>query len=637
MATCEISTVITEQNEEAENPCTADHDSRTGRNILFLPVELLVYIVSFLTEIRDRVKLRYVSRKLRSISETSSLWRRLVWPYYDRLEERCLCNVLKACGKHVIHLSFPNHVTPSKLVKFLKYCNNVTHLSLSEQTTLSLEQLTKALQHMKHLSALKIRLGVSISRLLQVTSSLKDLTIYIRRHETDDWFLHILHEWVVTDNAPKNLSVIAFEYQNSLLSSLLHDWSRWNADVPVNRTACLRLYNYNSINLPMNLSHSLPVFQLQYGQLASSPLVKASKFGLLGLQDDLLLLTDCTYGSKTVHKAKIVSLSAGGLLNDNITDLSFVTHFDVGHYKQKLYSGHLEQLAIAFPNLIWLNLRKNSNCLKSLQGLEVISRCCQNLQGLNLLYVPLKNVESQIKLWDILSSMKLTQLAVELCILKPKVKRNTDKLIRRFQKCWNLQAIEACGDFCPYCGDCDDDRPFLLFHFPSLTYCRLSSEQPQSAQEIIVMCQGLKVFRCGCIQYLSLSSAYNWSLEQLSIASEYTDLDDTFMDTVSAHGGLVHVVLSINSVPSEGVTALIENSHKLITCNIFAYSEVYDSEGMKVNLKVLKATLKAKYPNRKLFTCGSLRLVQESSKYIGYVEEFLENTDLVRLNGDTVN
>ena len=601
-----------------------------SRNISSLPVEILVYIVSFLTDIRDKVKLRYVSRRLRSISETPSLWRKFVWPYYDRLEERCLCNLLKACGKHVVQLSFPHHVMPSKLVKFLQYCGNVTHLSLSQETRLTLEQLTKILQHMKCLSVLKIRLSVGIMSLLQLTSNvnsnIEDLTIYVRGHNPSDWYLHILHEWVLNYKAPRNLNVIAFEYYDSLLLNLMHAWSQWNAELPAGRTACLRLCMYESIYLPLNLAHSLPVLQLQYGHKACLPLVKPSKFGLLGLRDDLLLLTDYSYKSKTVYKVKLVSFPIKDSLNSSVTDLTFVTYFDVGSTERYIHSGHLEQLALACPNLVWLNLRNNTQCLQSLHGLVVISRCCQKLQGLNLLYVPLKNIENQIKLWDILSSMKLTQLAVELCTLKPLRKHDTSKLISRFQQCSSLQALETYS-FCMDCGYMDDERPFLLSHFPSLENCRLSSEQPHCAQEIIATCQGLKFFKCNCIQYLILSSVYNWSLEQLCIGSEDTDLDDTFLDTVSAHGGLVHVVLSINSVPREAIVALVENSHKLLTCNIFTVTQVYDSEGMKVNLKGLKATLKAKFSHRKLFTCGNLRLVQENRTYIHYLDEFFEDSD----------
>ena len=608
-----------------------------NRNLLSLPVELLVYIVSFLTEVRDKVKLRYVSRRVKSISETPSLWRKFVWRYYDRLEERCLCNLFKACGQHIAELSFPNHVMPSKLVK-LQYCGDMRHLSLSKDTRLNIEQMTKVLQHMEHLSVLKIRLSVRISSLFQLTKNVEDLTIYVRRHNPDDWYLYILREWVVNDNAPKNLSVVAYYYNDSLLLNLLQFWSQWNTDMPVSRdTACLRLYMYDSINSPMKLSHPLPFFQLQYGGTAHLPLVKASKFGLLGLRDDLLLLTNCTTGSNMVNKAKIVSFSVRNSLSDSITDLSFITHFDVGHIERQLYSGHLEQIAIACPNLIWLNLCDNSKCLQNLQGLDLISRSCQKLQALNLLFVQLRDIECQIKLWDILSSMKLTQLAMELCTLKPLVEHDTDKLIHRFRNCSSLLALEINGGFCLECGDFDDERPFLFAHFPSLKYCRLTSDQPQSAQEIITTCQGLKIFKCSNMDYFALSSPCNCTLEQLCIKSEETDLNDTFMDTVSAHGGLVHVVFAVNSVPSEGITALIENSHKLLTCNIITVDQVYNREGMRVNLKVLKAALKAKYSRRKLFTCGNLHLIQENKQYVQYaVEEFLEDTDLVRLNGDVV-
>ena len=614
-----------------------------NRNLLSLPVELLVYIVSFLTEVRDKVKLRYVSRRVKSISETPSLWRKFVWRYYDRLEERCLCNLLKACGPHIAELSFPNHVTPSKLVKLLQRCGDVRHLSLSKETKLSIEQITNILQHMEHLSVLKIRLSVTISSLLQLTKNVEHLTIYIRSHNPDDWYLHVLHEWVVNDNAPKNLSIVTIvryeyhvRYYDSLLLNLLQSWSEWNTEMPVSRKACLRLYTYDSIALPLNLSDPLPVFQLQYGETTCLPLVNASKFGLLGLRDDLLLLTDCPNGSKMVNKAKIVSFSVRNSLNDSITDLSFVTHFDVGYTERQLYSGHLEQIAIACPNLVWLNLFANAECLQNLQGLELISKCCEKLQALNLLCVPFQKIECQITFWDILSSMKLKELAIQLCTLKPQDEDDTDKLIHRFQNCLSLQSLETCGYCCMYCGEIEDDRPFLFAHFPSLSYCRLNSDQPQSAKEIITTCQGLKIFYCSSYNYLILSSACYCILEQLCIQSENTDLNDTIMDTVSAHGGLVHVVFAVGSVPSEGITALINNSHKLITFNIITADQVYDKEGMKVNLKALKAALKAKYSRRKLFMCGNLRLIQENITCVQNVEEFLENTDLVQLNGDTI-
>ena len=67
-------------------------------HLLCLPVELLVYIMNFLPTARDKVKLRYVSRTLRTVSETPVLWSEFVWPLLDRREERSVMSVLKACG-----------------------------------------------------------------------------------------------------------------------------------------------------------------------------------------------------------------------------------------------------------------------------------------------------------------------------------------------------------------------------------------------------------------------------------------------------------------------------------------------------------------------------------------------------------
>ena len=66
-----------------------------------LPIELLVYIFSLLPTSCDIIRLRYVSHKMRSISETSSLWGNFLWPWYDRREERSVNDVLKKCGSHI--------------------------------------------------------------------------------------------------------------------------------------------------------------------------------------------------------------------------------------------------------------------------------------------------------------------------------------------------------------------------------------------------------------------------------------------------------------------------------------------------------------------------------------------------------
>ena len=73
------------------------------------------------------------------------------------------------------------------------------------------------------------------------------------------------------------------------------------------------------------------------------------------------------------------------------------------------------------------------------------------------------------------------------------------------------------------------------------------------------------------------------------------------MSTISAHGGLVHVVLCVKSVTSEGVTVLVRNSPNLLTFHI-----CIDKLG-NIDKDNLEATLKEKL---KLLTMGSYELVQ---------------------------
>jgi len=87
------------------------------------------------------------------------------------------------------------------------------------------------------------------------------------------------------------------------------------------------------------------------------------------------------------------------------------------------------------------------------------------------------------------------------------------------------------------------------------------------------------------------------------------------MSSVSAHGGLVHVFLSVSSVSVVGISVLIENSPKLITFQ--NYSEICDKNGRTLvenELLQFELVLKQKYYHRKLFHAGGCRLF-----CIGYV------------------
>ena len=72
--------------------------------------------------------------------------------------------------------------------------------------------------------------------------------------------------------------------------------------------------------------------------------------------------------------------------------------------------------------------------------------------------------------------------------------------------------------------------------------------------------------RCASFSHLDLfllNVTHIYNLQRLHICSPHTDVPDDFMTSVSAHGGLVHVVLSVRSLTIEDIKSLLRNSPKL--------------------------------------------------------------------------
>jgi len=94
-----------------------------------------------------------------------------------------------------------------------------------------------------------------------------------------------------------------------------------------------KVYRYRKV--PMDLSLQLPSFQLQFGHSCTLPFVKPGKYGLLGLEDHLLLLTECNCDGIMLYKARAMLKNEFGTsiiedserLNNNINSLTFITHF----------------------------------------------------------------------------------------------------------------------------------------------------------------------------------------------------------------------------------------------------------------------------------------------------------------------
>ena len=430
-----------------------------------------------------------------------------------------------------------------------------------------------------------------------------------------------LQNWIAQGFNPPKLNFIVPEQQLMLKNDLLHSWEQWNSQVPPGHTAGLRIFHY--LKAPLNLFHDLPVFQLEYGETATLPFTKASSIGLLGLSKDLLLLTDCTYGSNTLHKAEVDKTSYDThniVCSDcNVDSFKSVTELDLSRCDVQSY--HLIEVALACPNLQRLNLRINQQCL-SVEGMQMIAKHCCKLRGLNLSGIPVTDIQFCLKIWEILSTMMLTYLCINILFFtRPLMEDDGYKkqLSTLFKQCITLQALEL------YCNCRTTRRDYELQHyFPSLRYCRLNlAQHPTCAQDILATCNNLSCFSCHCNvqQQLSLLSLCSSNLRQLCIVSQDNDIDDNFMSTVSAHGKLIHVFFKVNSMTGQGITTLVENSPDLLTFTVSARELMGFSLGSDLK------SLMAKFSHRKLFKFGMLNLLPLNID----PDYLLRNTDLLPL------
>ena len=616
-------------------------------NLLTLPTELLVYIFMFLPTARDKVKMKYVSRRLWSVIEAPSLWSEFVWPYYDSREECCVNNFFKLCGGYMKTVSFPDYVPPPlELVNMLDWCSNVVELSLPN-SNLDTEQLAKATEHMRRLQKLEVQWGKQLIPLLSIGTNLKVLTIRIKEKfrfscfKSDNHLELFLRDWINGGLTPPNVNIYCI--QTELEKSMLKGWLQWNHNSPPGHAGYMTLYN--NWKAPVNLFPNLPSFQLQFGKVATLPLLNPSKFGVVGLENDFLLLPgNCgnVTAAATTYKARLWKHHMNIELKSGVSSLNMITEFDFS-FSNLLQSNHLEQLAVVCPNLQRLNLQDHFSCLRSLQGLRTIANYCHSLQGLNLIGVQVTEVQNHIQLWEILSTMKLTHLAIELCIIIPFENDDLHKqnFIRLYQKCSHLRALQLKRDkivrVCPKCEDYDDKHCLLLSHFPSLTLCLLENMPFQSAATMhntVTSCKELK--------YLKYSMYYSehainlvpflGKLQQLLIDCSSFDIPDEFMHMVSVHSELVHVLLYVKSVTHEGITTLIMNSPKLLTFYVVVSSKEVVP---RINdAKAMELFYWKKFPNRKLFTAGMFRISQSRSYYGHRLFVFYSvklNTDIIPL------
>ena len=120
-----------------------------------LPTELLVKLMSYLPTC-DKVTMRYVSQRFKDVSETPSLWKEFVWPYYEPRHVLSVSSVLKVSGEHVRKIFFPAHVAATKILEMVHWCMKLQHVCLPEGCQLFLDDLRDMVQTLIHLQQLDV-------------------------------------------------------------------------------------------------------------------------------------------------------------------------------------------------------------------------------------------------------------------------------------------------------------------------------------------------------------------------------------------------------------------------------------------------------------------------------------------------
>ena len=632
---------------------TSSHSEAVIQNILVtLPVEVLVYIFSFLST-RDKVRIRCISKALRSISEVPSLWEDFVWSRYAPRDEKLLKHVLKTFGKYVKRIHFTDHIAPSKLEVMLKFCKNVIHLSLPSFYYGYLEKLEKIVHRMENVQILDILITVFstndifIRQCFALSNNLKEVTLHYCQQSPVGFCATIrqcLEEWGNNSYIPRKLNFFTGKCMIHTITSSLQSC------VPVLKNKALLKSSDSediaqvSIYLKTSTysSTAIPFVQLRVTNSSITlSVVKASKFGILGLPFDTLQITEGSYHGKKVQKA-LLTASDCQYIDTSVTNLAFVTYFDAS-ICAVLFPGHLEQLSIACPNLQRLNLTRNYDCLNNLQGLHSLADNCRSLQALSLLEIHACDCEySCIQLWEILCTMRLTELAIEICMINIYDRRKTKSVAKgaqvkrqqlndMFQRYSSLRILEVgIQHLRTYqtCYNPSDNDLLPLTDFPSITCYRLCNLPSNNCYHTLkrIFCQ--KYLRCLFLSktlsgILSLSlEGHCSSLQQVYIHSRDTVPTEAFIDGLCGHGGLEHVILCVKSLTAKSIETLIECSSNLVTFRVYLYSRAF----LKAQLKQLTTAIKRKFSKRKLFNGGNFD-VQVS--YRSATVEANQDTDLL--------
>ena len=502
-------------------------------NLINFPTELLIKIMFYLPS-RDRMMMRNVSQRFRNVAEIPLLWKEFTLYYHDM---GIMENLLKVIGEHVrkmymdtndIHLNLFESLSLFWLIGIVKAMPHLHHLELMlslkgfhplyNTRYHSEDDVSEWYGYIQDVIRLLYIIPVSVKKLDLVLSSPTDLEPVIKgiqkffnwRDSALPSIINIFGRFNITatDNSTYDKSYEVYLgrqgiqlRQDSMLpayaiGNLFKFWSTSAFNLSSFSSFEIRLYD--SVPRPLNLFPPVPVRNYKFGPAATPTLIQLPAYDIVGLKDNIFHFSEYIDDHGMVcHAVTLDHGDCGSLIEERhitcIPHLRTVSYIDISY--KNVNSNHLQELAVACPNLQQLHLQGNVNCLQDLQGLQAIVDKCKNIKSLNLAGIDVSWVESYLLMWDLLSSLKkLTLLTIDLCMISLYDSDDDDKqkLVTMCKSCHNLLALNVHLGH-QSCIECNSrNENFLISHFPSLTYCALWGIEYSSVEHAFTNCRHLK-------------------------------------------------------------------------------------------------------------------------------------------------
>ena len=589
-------------------------------SLLNLPDEILLFIISFLPS-RECLSVKSTCRRLQVIASDPSVWHTTAWQYRGPQDDKQLTQALKLSApqlsKCTLVMVTAYSCSPSKFLPILRRSSTITSLTIVG-CQFTCRQFDAILSSLPRIEEFKVQLSFTsksaVIDAVEVASHLKSLVIMMPYPVYYSPLDQILLAWAngtlfcppdigVQFSADiyhkKQLELIAeclcclilkkepslppTAISLSILSYLLLS--------PAPHTARLCIYNSPSAfsSLP-----EYPSLALEFGP-SKPPIMPVAQLDCIGLEEDEhLFLTGNELNSSDYLAVTFYKMPTPHRIPCAVSSIpSSLTRLFLDQCTS-LNSTSLEAIAEQCPDLIRLSLCGCSSSLMDLGGLAAVAAKCSKLKDLNLLQIHRRSVPCTGLLWEVVSRMHLTCLAVDACMLRPlpdadsrgsagnskRVSRVpipslrvTDQIRSSLRAMTSLTALEVncLRNECLFLSF----EVSLVSEVSCLEYLRLdnlsSSLQSLNSFESIQQLKYLylKKYSPGRLILPSSKTFYS-DLEQLCFDANETTLTLDIITSITSGGKLTHAFLSVRSIDEKCILHFIQNSPQLLVLYIKA-------------------------------------------------------------------